>query len=120
MHPEAVMLRQALLGVAENGTAQRIRSAFLLSDGTYLAVGKTGTGDNRHNIYSLGGHLISSKAINRTAVFVFFIGDRFYGVVTTAYVAGQDSDDYNFTSGLAVQVLKAAAPQLMPLLTPGG
>jgi len=52
-------------------------------------------------------------------VFVFFIGDRFYGVVT-AYVAGQDSDDYNFTSGLAVQVLKAAAPQLMPLLTPGG
>lgn len=121
MHPEvAEALRQALLGVAENGTAQRIRSAFLLSDGTYLAVGgKTGTGDNRHNIYSLGGHLISSKAINRTAVFVFFIGDRFYGVVT-AYVAGQDSDDYNFTSGLAVQVLKAAAPQLMPLLTPGG
>ena len=96
------------------------RTTFLLSDGTYLAVGgKTGTGDNRHNIYSLGGHLISSKAINRTAVFVFFIGDRFYGVVT-AYVAGQDSDDYNFTSGLAVQLLKAAAPQLMPLLTPGG
>ena len=121
MHPEvAEALRQALLGVVENGTAQRIRSAFLLSDGTYLAVGgKTGTGDNRHNIYSLGGHLISSKAINRTAVFVFFIGDRFYGVVT-AYVAGQDSDDYNFTSGLAVQLLKAAAPQLMPLLTPGG
>lgn len=62
------------------------------------------------------GQLISSKAINRTAVFVFFIGDRFYGVVT-AYVAGQDSDNYVFTSALAIQVLKAAVPQLIPLLT---
>ncbi len=121
MHPEvAEELRQALSGVVENGTAQRIRSAFLLSDGTSLAIGgKTGTGDNRHNIYSSGGQLISSKAINRTAVFVFFIGDRFYGVVT-AYVDGQDADDYTFTSGLAVQLLKAAAPKLMPLLTAGG
>ncbi len=117
MHPQVAMaLRQALLGVVESGTARRIRNAFLLSDGTDLAVGgKTGTGDNRHNIYGSDGQLILSKAINRTAVFVFFIGDRFYGVVT-AYVAGQDSDDYTFTSALAVQILKAAAPRLMPLL----
>ncbi|WP_026259650.1 transglycosylase domain-containing protein [Desulfobacter curvatus] len=121
MHPEvAKELRQALLGVVESGTARRIHNAFLLSDGTYLAVGgKTGTGDNRHNIYNSDGQLIESKAINRTAVFVFFIGDRFYGVVT-AYVAGQDSDDYTFTSALAVQILKAAVPKLMPLLTGGG
>ena len=77
--------------------------------------GKTGTGDNRRETYGAGGRLISSKVINRTAVFVFYLGDRFFGCIT-AYVAGKTAADYKFTSGLPVQVLKSLAPQLMTLI----
>ena len=77
--------------------------------------GKTGTGDNRRDIYGSGGRLIKSEAINRTAVFVFFLENRLFGVIT-AYVAGNEADNYNFTSLLPVQVLKALAPKLMPLI----
>ena len=54
-----------------------------------LVGGKTGTGDNRLKIYR-GGHLLESRPVDRTATFVFFIGDRFYGTVT-AHVAGREA-----------------------------
>lgn len=115
--PEAAQtLRNVLLGVVEQGTAKRVRQAFSRSDGSFIAVGgKTGTGDNRREIYGTKGRLIKSEVINRTATFVFFIGDRFFGTIT-AYVDGPDAARYEFTSSLPVQVMKVMVPKLMPLI----
>lgn len=117
MAPEvARVLREMLTGVVEQGTAQRIRNTFVDANGQPVPVGgKTGTGDNRFEVYNRAGEMIASHVINRTATFAFFIGDRFYGTVT-AYVPGKDAARYHFTSGLPVQVLKHLAPDLMPLL----
>jgi hypothetical protein len=79
--------------------------------------GKTGTGDNRIDTFARGGGLISSRPVDRTATFVFFLGDRWYGTVT-AYVVGPEADHYDFTSALAVQVLKVLEPTLRPLIAP--
>ena len=112
----ASIVREAMRGVVDKGTAHSISQAFVGLDGKAVVIGgKTGTGDNRRDIYGPGGRLKRSEAINRTAVFVFFLGDRFFGVIT-AYVAGNEADNYNFTSYLPVQVLKALAPKLMPLI----
>jgi len=77
--------------------------------------GKTGTGDNRVEVFGAGGQLVRSKSVSRTATFVFFIGDRYFGVIT-AYVPGQTAQNYNFTSALPVQILKNLAPDLNPYL----
>ena len=53
--------------------------------------------------------------VDRTATFVFFLGDRFFGTIT-AYVPGAIAANYHFTSAIAVQLLKAIQPQLEPLL----
>jgi cell division protein FtsI/penicillin-binding protein 2 len=120
MKPEvAATLKRALTSVVEDGTARRLRGAFALPDKSVLAVGgKTGTGDNRFAVYGAGGKLLESRAVNRTATFAFFIGDRHFGVIT-AYVPGAAADNYNFTSSLPVQILKIMAPQLTPYLRPG-
>ncbi len=119
MAPEvARTLRRALAGVVTDGTAKRLAGAFTLPDGASIPVGgKTGTGDNRHETYGPGGRVIQSRVINRTAVFVFYIGDRFFGTIS-AYVPGKEAGNYGFTSGLPVQVLKTLAPTLLPLLAP--
>jgi hypothetical protein len=80
--------------------------------------GKTGTGDNRIESVGTGGRILASKAINRTATFVFFIGDNHYGTLT-AYVPGRAAESFKFTSALPVQVLKGMAPILNPYLQPG-
>ena len=54
--------------------------------------------------------------INRTATFVFFIADRFFGAVTV-YAPGPKAEFHTFTSSLPVQVLKVLLPDLMPLIT---
>jgi membrane peptidoglycan carboxypeptidase len=120
MKPEvAAALKRALTTVVEDGTARRVRGAFSFADKTVLVVGgKTGTGDNRYAVYGAGGKLLESRAVNRTATFAFFIGDRHFGVIT-AYVPGELADSYNFTSSLPVQILKTMAPQLAPYLRPG-
>jgi membrane peptidoglycan carboxypeptidase len=117
MKPEvARVARRELLGVVERGTAVRIAKAFTRPDGATIDVGgKTGTGDNRFDVYNASGDLVRSTAINRTATFVFFIGERFFGTLT-AYVPGPQAADYSFTSSLPVQVLKTLAPKLMPLI----
>ncbi|MGE0258656.1 MAG: transglycosylase domain-containing protein [Alphaproteobacteria bacterium] len=123
VEPERVMplevaqtVQRALTAVVTGGTARRINNAFTDADGKPLVVGgKTGTGDNRFDRFSSSGALISSKAINRTATFVFYIGDRFFGTVT-AYVDGQDADRFDFTSAMAVQLLKVLEPELRPLI----
>ena len=53
--------------------------------------------------------------VDRTATFVFHLGDRFFGTVT-AYVPGQDAARFHFTSALAVQLVKILQPELKPLL----
>jgi len=117
LRPEiARVVREALIGVVEQGTGRRVRGAFAFADSTLLPVGgKTGTGDNRHEIYGPGGRLLDSQITSRTATFVFLIGDRFFGTLT-AYVAGKEAAGYKFTSSLPVQVLKVLAPKLMPLI----
>ncbi|MBI4527838.1 MAG: penicillin-binding protein [Deltaproteobacteria bacterium] len=112
----AAVVREALKDVVERGSAQRIRQVFSRDDGTPIPVGgKTGTGDNRHEVYGRNNQLIESRVINRAAVFVFFIGDRFFGTIT-AYVPGPEAGNYGFTSSLPVQVLKMLAPTLKPLI----
>ncbi|HKW53187.1 MAG TPA: hypothetical protein VJO12_05815, partial [Stellaceae bacterium] len=117
MAPEvAATVRRALSGVVAAGTATRLRGAYAAADGAPLPVGgKTGTGDNRFDTFGPGHALIESRVVDRTATFVFFLGDRFYGTVT-AYVSGDDAEHYKFTSALAVSLLKALAPQLKPLI----
>jgi membrane peptidoglycan carboxypeptidase len=113
--------RGALIGVVEAGTAGRLRGIYKSVDGKPLSVGgKTGTGDHRREIWGPGGRLIDSIFISRAATFTFFIGDRFFGVIT-AYVAGADAGRYHFTSSLPVQIIKFLEPTLSPLLnkTPG-
>jgi membrane peptidoglycan carboxypeptidase len=119
MKPEvAATLKGALAGVVDAGTARRVRGAFSLAGRADIVVGgKTGTGDNRHSVYGAGGKLLESRAVNRTATFVFFIGDRHFGVIT-AYEPGALADSYDFTSGLPVQILKTMAPQLAPYVQP--
>ncbi|HDV5425095.1 TPA: penicillin-binding protein [Vibrio cholerae] len=111
-------LRGALSQVVDSGTARRISGVFKLPDGTPIVLGgKTGTGDNRLQTVNRAGTVVQSLARNRTATFVFYLGDRHFGTLT-AYVAGSDSEKFTFTSALPVQVLKGMAPILSPYLAP--
>lgn len=115
----AHILRASLADVVENGTAKRLRGAYLDSKGDPLVIGgKTGTGDHRYDEFAAGGRLISSRVKNRTGTIVFFIGDRFFGTVT-AHVSGEAAADYKFTSALSAQMLKSLAPVLQPLIASG-
>jgi cell division protein FtsI/penicillin-binding protein 2 len=107
----ASTLRRALMDVVANGTAKRASGAFVDADGKPLAIGgKTGTGDE-----SFGHDAARTKEVGRAAAFAFFIGDRFFGVVT-AHVPGDRASRYKFTSALPTQVLKVLAPALEPLI----
>ena len=108
----------AIREVVSDGTAKRVKAAFVGADGSIIAVGgKTGTGDQRFEVYGGGGRLIESRFVNRSATFVFNIGERFFGSMT-AYVHGPESKNYDFTSALPVQLLVVLAPSLMPLIEP--
>jgi membrane peptidoglycan carboxypeptidase len=116
--PQAVArtVRKELVDVVEQGTAVRLRGAFRRADGSPAVVGgKTGTGDNRFEVFGAGGKVIRSQVTNRTAAFVFMIDERYFGAIT-AYVAAPEAVHYSFTSSLPVQVLKVLAPRIMPFL----
>ena len=115
----ATAMREALSQVVDAGTAKRVSGSFVTPDGKSLAMGgKTGTGDNRIESFGSGGRIISSKSVNRTATFVFYIGDHHFGTLT-AFVPGRSAENFKFTSALPVQVLKGMAPILTPYLQPG-
>ncbi|HEF4758570.1 TPA: penicillin-binding protein [Pseudomonas putida] len=115
----ATAMREALSQVVDAGTARRVSGSFVTPDGKPLAMGgKTGTGDNRIEAIGSGGRILSSKALNRTATFVFYIGDTHFGTLT-AFVPGRSAENFTFTSALPVQVLKGMAPILNPYLQPG-
>ncbi len=112
----ARVLREAMVDVVENGTARRSRGVVRALDGSVLPVGgKTGTGDNRFRVFASGGRLVESRPVNRTSTFVFFIGDRYYGVIS-AYVPGEVADRYHFTSALPTQVLRELGPTIEGLM----
>jgi membrane peptidoglycan carboxypeptidase len=107
LHPDiAQILKETMGKVVNEGTARRLSGSFKLEDGSPLPVGgKTGTGDNR--IVSS----TSSKALNRTATFVFYLGDYHFGTLT-AFVSGRSANNFSFTSALPLQVLKGMVPIL--------
>lgn len=115
----ASTLRDSLSQVVDQGTARRLSGSFRRDDGSALVMGgKTGTGDNRIESFTRSGAVKSSRSLNRTATFVFYLGPRHFGTLT-AYVAGSASSNFKFTSALPVQVLKGMAPMLQHYLEPG-
>jgi membrane peptidoglycan carboxypeptidase len=112
----AAIVREELLRVVKSGTARRACCGFMQVNGSVVPIGgKTGTGDNRINSYDQNGRLLDSEVANRTAVFSFIIGDRFFGTVMV-FVPGKTAASYEFTSSLPVQVFKDLEPTLRPLL----
>jgi membrane peptidoglycan carboxypeptidase len=110
--PVARALRRVLAEVVESGTARRVAGAFQEPGGKPIVVGgKTGSGDNRFDTFAGRGRLISSRPVSRTAAFAFYIGDRYFGIIT-ASVAGKAAGQYQFTSALPLTVLRLLAPQI--------
>jgi len=110
----AEISRSALIEVVEDGTGRRVKDLLNLPPcGKVWIGGKTGTGDNRYRVSSPGKQAFESKIINRTATFVFFIGDKYFGSIT-AYVPSGNASAYAFTSALPVHVLKLILPRIMP------
>ncbi len=122
LKPEvARALKGAMSLVVSQGTARRVHQAYRRpSDGQpYVIGGKTGTGDHRHETYGPGGQVLSSKVVNRTATFAFYLGDRFFGVIS-AHVPGPEAANFDFTSALAAELLKILAPSLEPMIERSG
>src|SRR5207253_10156995 len=87
--------RDVLRGVVaeDGGTARRLKDVFHDSEGKAVAVGgKTGTGDNRFDTFGRGGRIIASRVVSRTSAFTFYIGDRYYGVVTASVFGNRAGD----------------------------
>jgi len=103
-----------LAKVVEGGTAARLAGAFKVGDKVLTVGGKTGSGDNRREQYGRRGQVIASHPTDRTAVFVFYIADRYYGVMTV-FVPGEEAGDYTFTSSLPVAILRSLAPDILHL-----
>ena len=111
------VVHAALLDVVARGTALRLAGGLHPADGVSITVGgKTGTGDHRMEMFDAAGHLVRERVMNRTATFVFFIGDRFYGTVS-AFVPGEDAAKFSFTSSLPVELLRQLGPLLQPLFS---
>jgi hypothetical protein len=111
----AKLVRDTVIDIVENGTAIRLRGGFKVGNRQYAVGGKTGTGDHRYKVFGKGAYLKESRVVNRTATFVFLIGDRYFGTVT-AFVHGSEAAKFGFTSALPVQLLKILQPAIMPFI----
>ena len=110
--------RRALALVVQSGTAVRLAGVLKDPAGQQLTIGgKTGTGDHRYERFGKGGELLESRVVNRTAAFVFYLGERYFGTLT-ALVPGEQAGRFGFTSSLTTQILKSLLPQLQPHLYP--
>lgn len=108
----ARVTKEALIGTVGEGTARRAYGAVQLAgSGGIVVGGKTGTGDHRFKTFGRGANLLEERVVSRSAAFVFFVGDRFFGVVT-AYVLGPQAANYKFTSALPVQLFASLVPVL--------
>ncbi len=114
--PQAVAraILPVLAQVVQTGTAIRVANTYKVGDKPLVVGGKTGSGDNRFDSFGRGGAVISSRPIDRTATFVFYIADRYFGVITV-FVPGKEAGDYGFTSSLPVAILKILAPDIEKL-----
>jgi len=116
----AAAVRSALVEVVHGGTAGRLQGALKDVDGRVIEIGgKTGTGDHRYQRIGRGGRVISERKIDRSATFVFMIGDRYFGTIM-AYVREPYAARYRFTSALPTELLKSLGPQLLLVLRRGG
>lgn len=116
----AATVRRALIEVVQGGTARRLNGALKDANGRAIEIGgKTGTGDHRYERTGRGGRVISERKIDRSATFVFMIGDRYFGTIM-AYVHEPHAARYRFTSALPTQLLKSLGPQLLPVLQRNG
>src|SRR5574340_1825859 len=105
-------VRRALAKVVEGGTAGRLANTLKDPAGHPLTLGgKTGTGDHRYERYGKGGQLIDSRVVSRSATFVFYLDDRYFGTLT-AVVEGEQAVQFGFTSSLTTQMLKTLLPQM--------
>ncbi len=108
----AEVAREALRRVVEEGTGRRILGSLIDGTGAVVPIGgKTGTGDNRYRVFAPGGRMVESRPVNRTSTFVFFLGDRYFGVIT-AYVPGPEAGEFGFTSSLPLEILRRLLPEL--------
>jgi membrane peptidoglycan carboxypeptidase len=116
--PEAVprAILPVLAQVVKSGTAVRLAGAYKIGAQPLVVGGKTGSGDNRFDTVGRQGQITSSRPVDRTAVFVFYIENRFFGAIT-AFVPGKDAGEYRFTSALPVAVLRLIAPHIEALWT---
>jgi membrane peptidoglycan carboxypeptidase len=114
--PQAVAraILPVLAEVVQHGTAVRLANAYKVDGRPLIVGGKTGSGDNRFDTFGRGGGVIASRSIDRTATFVFYIEDRFFGVITV-FVPGKEAADYSFTSSLPVAILKLLKPEIEKL-----
>ena len=123
MHPAvAYALRGVLAEVVEYGTARRLKAAINGPDGAPAQVGgKTGTdsGDSHPEVFARGRELAASPSLDRTASFAFYVGDRYFGVIT-ASVEGSEAAEYRFTSELPLAVLRLLAPLIEQRLAATG
>ena len=109
-------VRKAMGLVVNGGTAGRLQGALKDAAGNEVQIGgKTGTGDHRFERYGKGGQLLEARVVNRTATFMFYLGDHYYGTLT-ALVPGPQASQYEYTSSLVAQILKNLLPQLKPIL----
>ncbi|MDE2030106.1 MAG: hypothetical protein KGI97_06040 [Alphaproteobacteria bacterium] len=100
----------------KRSTAAGVKGVYLDAKGEPLPIGgKTGTGDQRYDEFGAGGRIISSRRVNRTGTLVFYIGNRFFGVIV-AHVGGNAAADFTFSSAIAVQMLRDLAPIINPLV----
>jgi hypothetical protein len=112
----AAALKGLMRAVVEGGTAVRVRDCLRDDGGKRIVIGgKTGSGDNRIERVDANGVKIGGRAINRTASFVFVIGDHHFGMIT-AFVDGEQAGDYTFTSSFALQEFKMLADDIQPLV----
>lgn len=119
LDPEVTrILKETMRKVVSDGTAKRLANSFQQGDGSPFPIGgKTGTGDNRIFTSTSGGHKTSARTLNRTATFVFYLGDNHFGTLT-AFVSGRSANAFSFTSALPLQVLKGMVPVLQPYINP--
>ena len=116
----AATVRRALVEVVNGGTARRLKDALVDENGRVTEIGgKTGTGDHRYGQIGRGGRVVSERKINRSATFVFMIGERYFGTIMV-YVHEPHAARYRFTSALPTQLLKSLGPQLLPVLQQSG
>lgn len=96
------LVKFVLVGVVEGGIVKWIFGMFVDNGGKFIVIGgKIGIGDNCFKMFSCGGGFIFEWVVSCLGVFVFYLGDCYFGIVVV-YVVGVDVVKYKFISVLMV------------------